>query len=125
MIAATSPGTADGLPRASKRAIREAIGRLTLAGVTQTAAQWARQTNINYHTLRNRIGNGWGIERALTTPADPKGGQFKPGSHAADSRFIRCFGKRQSLAAWAKETGVMRRVHRRGASTAAGPSASP
>ncbi|MCK4554919.1 hypothetical protein KAU19_08280 [Candidatus Parcubacteria bacterium] len=38
---------------------------LTLQGRTQTIPQWARELNINYNTLYNRIYKGWSVERAL------------------------------------------------------------
>ena len=37
----------------------------TINGKTQHLAQWARDYNINYQTLHNRIQHGWDIERAL------------------------------------------------------------
>jgi len=32
----------------------------------------AREYGIGYTTLRARLGGGWGIERALTTPTDER-----------------------------------------------------
>lgn len=41
---------------------------LSLHGVTQTMAQWARETGIGHSTIWYRIDGGWTVERALTTP---------------------------------------------------------
>ena len=42
---------------------------ITYAGKTMTLAQWAEETGIGYHKLKDRINKcKWNIERALTTP---------------------------------------------------------
>ena len=41
---------------------------LTFGNKTQTMAQWAEETGIGYHKLKDRINKcGWSIEKALTT----------------------------------------------------------
>jgi len=49
---------------------RKTSRMLTHRGRTQPMADWAREMQMNYKTLKNRINNlGWSVERALTTPA--------------------------------------------------------
>jgi hypothetical protein len=38
---------------------------LVLNGRTQTAAQWAKETGVNYSTLLHRLGRGWTLAAAL------------------------------------------------------------
>lgn len=45
---------------------------LTWQERTQTISQWARETGLNKKTLYRRIKAGWPIERALSTPANPR-----------------------------------------------------
>lgn len=40
----------------------------TFNGKTQTTAQWAREFNVDYKNLMNRLYLGWDIGKALTTP---------------------------------------------------------
>ena len=41
----------------------------TFAGKTQSITAWAKETGLNYDTLRERLRqHGWPIERALTEP---------------------------------------------------------
>ena len=37
-------------------------------GERKTVAEWAECTGIGYETLRQRLNNGWDVERAMTTP---------------------------------------------------------
>jgi len=37
-------------------------------GKKQTVAEWARELNLKYDTLSNRLKRGWTTKRALTTP---------------------------------------------------------
>lgn len=47
---------------------------LTYNGKTQTRAQWAREMNINYHTLIYRLDElNWDTEKALTTSTKKRG----------------------------------------------------
>lgn len=45
---------------------------ITHNNVTQCAAEWAREKNLNYKTLNWRLSHGWSIEKALTTPIRKK-----------------------------------------------------
>ena len=45
---------------------------LTYKGVTQSISEWAREYNIGRQCLRQRVANGWEIERALNTPSRKK-----------------------------------------------------
>lgn len=51
---------------------------ITYNGKTQTIAQWARELNIPYSRLCQRINkSGWSIEKALTSPVErSKGGEW-------------------------------------------------
>ncbi len=40
---------------------------VTYQGVSMTTAQWARDKGIKYSTLKERLKNGWSVEKALTT----------------------------------------------------------
>lgn len=42
--------------------------KLTHAGETLPIAVWADRAGISYATLQYRLKQGWGIERAMTTP---------------------------------------------------------
>jgi len=42
--------------------------KFTLDGITLTQSEWARRIGITRHSLRDRLNNGWTIERALKTP---------------------------------------------------------
>lgn len=44
---------------------------ITYEGVTKPVAEWAKEYNLKYYTLCNRINKGWSIETALTTPVLP------------------------------------------------------
>lgn len=39
-------------------------------GKEQSLADWARELNLNYYTLRSRARIGWNIERMLETPME-------------------------------------------------------
>lgn len=41
---------------------------VTYNGKTQTIAQWAKEMEVDYRFLQNRIAKGWEIEKALTLP---------------------------------------------------------
>lgn len=43
--------------------------RYSLNGETLTQSQWCRRLGISPESLRDRLSNGWSLERALTTPA--------------------------------------------------------
>lgn len=38
------------------------------AGESLTLAEWSRRTGIKWHTLWQRLANGWSVEKALTEP---------------------------------------------------------
>lgn len=44
--------------------------KFTYKGKTQSLADWARELNLNYHTLRSRHRIGWSIEEILETPME-------------------------------------------------------
>lgn len=41
---------------------------ITFGGKTQTAGMWSDELHIKYNTLKQRLKNGWSIEKTLTTP---------------------------------------------------------
>lgn len=51
---------------------------LTFKGKTQTIAQWAREIQLDYETLRNRVKYlNWSVEDSLTIPKFGKRNQLK------------------------------------------------
>ena len=41
---------------------------ITYHGKTQCLAAWCEELKLNYFTVHTRLGRGWDIERAFTTP---------------------------------------------------------
>lgn len=69
-------------------------------GRTQTLAQWAKEFGIGWMTLRARLDSyGWSIEDALTTSVGCRGIK-------KDTQFLEFKGRRQTVAAWAREVGL-------------------
>lgn len=69
---------------------------ITFRGETKMLADWARETGINYKTIRSRIEYlGWSVEKALTTEHGNK-------------KMITYNGKTQCISEWAKEKGIKR-----------------
>lgn len=46
--------------------------KVTYKGKTQSLADWARELNLNYYTLRSRRRLGWDIKAILETPMEGK-----------------------------------------------------
>ncbi|KAA0770785.1 hypothetical protein DN392_22740 [Bacillus sp. BB51/4] len=51
---------------------RKNVKQITFDEKTMSLDDWSKETGINVCTLRQRINNGWSIEKALTTPARKK-----------------------------------------------------
>ncbi len=66
---------------------------LEFHGKKMTIAEWAKKIGIPYPTLRGRLGRGWPVEKALTTPS-------------STNRSFSYQGKTMGLAAWGRETGI-------------------
>jgi hypothetical protein len=60
--------------KAEQNANRSSVLRLTHAGKTMNATQWAAELGISANTLRSRLRIGWSVERALTEPLGAQGG---------------------------------------------------
>ena len=45
---------------------------ITVGGETKTMKQWAEQYGIGYTTLKQRIYNGWEVEKAIKQPVDKR-----------------------------------------------------
>lgn len=75
---------------------------LTYSGKNQSMAEWAREYNLPYEVLRDRINRlNWDIEKALTTPV---GFEYK-------NRIMLTYnGKCQSINQWSKELGISRKT---------------
>jgi hypothetical protein len=43
--------------------------KITFQGKTQSMKQWSTELGLDYGMLVSRLRNGWGVERALTTPS--------------------------------------------------------
>lgn len=86
--------------------------RLTLNGETMTMSNWSRQTGIKVHTIHQRLDRlGWSVERALTTPtrihsSQPGWTPRPPSANPNPRRYLEHDGRRQTVAAWARETGL-------------------
>lgn len=44
---------------------------ITFCGNTRTLGQWADLIGMHHDALRERLDNGWSVEKALTTPVNP------------------------------------------------------
>lgn len=61
---------------------------ISFNGESLCIQDWSKRLGIKRLTLHSRLLSGWSIEKAFTTPVDPKGGQFKVG-HKKLSRKTR------------------------------------
>jgi len=71
---------------------------VTYNGKTQTIAEWELESSFRPHLIRDRIGMGWDMDRAITEPA-------KIGKNQYGDKHMTYNGKTQSLAAWNRELG--------------------
>lgn len=63
------PGNCRWITNAQQALNRRDNHFVTYNGVTKTIAEWAKDLNMNYNTLINRLNTyRWGIEKALTEP---------------------------------------------------------
>lgn len=70
--------------------------RHTLWGETKSLAEWRedrRAAQVSQGTLRSRLKNGWGLEKALTTPVRTY----------SETAHVELFGERKALLAWSKD----------------------
>jgi lambda repressor-like predicted transcriptional regulator len=81
----------------SRPAPMRAGRNLTVEGETRTIAGWSRQTGITSATIAWRLQRGWSAEKAILTP---------PTRPRPMRTEIALRGKAQSMAAWARESGV-------------------
>lgn len=51
---------------------RRSNHHLTHDGETLTIAEWCERTGLSHSLIRHRLGEGWPVSIALTTPARPK-----------------------------------------------------
>lgn len=51
---------------------RRSNRNITYKGQTKTLAQWSEELGMNFFTLRDRLNNGWSIEKAFTQPVRRK-----------------------------------------------------
>ena len=47
---------------------RRSNRNITYKGQTRTLTQWSEELGMNFFTLRDRLDNGWSIEKAFTQP---------------------------------------------------------
>jgi len=73
---------------------------LTFTGRTMCMEDWATELGIGSPVILGRLRRGWSVEKALTTKAVRRA-YADPGK-----KFLRFNGKKQHLAAWAKELGI-------------------
>lgn len=67
-------------------------------GITQTMADWSRQTGLSYSALNNRIQGGYSIEEALTAPVGIKWKNIR--------RPIEFKGVVKSISYWSDKTKI-------------------
>lgn len=69
-------------------------------GKTQSTAAWAEEFNIPNQLLLTRLGRGWPIEVALTTPVD------SDNKLKQKSNLLLCDGEIKTVTEWSKKYGV-------------------
>lgn len=74
---------------------------LTARGVTKTLAEWAAESGVSRGTILARLARGWPEERAISEPRQFVGS-------AGARHYLRHDGKRLTISAWARETGIQR-----------------
>ena len=75
---------------------------LTYKGKTQTLSEWAREYDIPYSILQDRINDlNWDTEDALTIPIS---------STYRNHKMLSFNGKSQNISQWSKELGLSRRT---------------
>lgn len=74
---------------------------LMFDGLNLTIAQWARKTGMSRDVIRQRIGLGWPVDRALTE---------KPQDQSAKKLRIEHMGKSLSIRGWTRELGIGKNV---------------
>jgi len=52
---------------------RSSSRKVTIQGETRTLAQWTRHFGISQATVKDRVGRGWPLGRALKVPKQPHG----------------------------------------------------
>lgn len=72
---------------------------ITYNGKTQSMADWCRELNLSYSTVRYRMSNGWTAERAFEIKNGKKG-------CAHYEKLITYKGKTQSIKNWCKELNL-------------------
>lgn len=75
-----------------------AAALLTLNGECLSIGVWSRRTGIASKVIIDRIGRGWSVERALTTPT---------------VNIITAFGKSMTIPEWSRYTGIPRETLRK------------
>lgn len=66
------PSNCELLPFEEQSKNRRSNHYITYNCQTKTMAQWSRDLNINYSTLKDRIRSGWSIEKSFTTSIKKK-----------------------------------------------------
>lgn len=76
---------------------------LTAFGETKCAADWLRdkRCKIKGNTLKMRLGMGWEIEKALTTP--PNAFKKEISQNISTVRMITAFGETKCISAWSED----------------------
>lgn len=98
------------IPVGSRRENREVQrkaqrGLIEFDGRSMYVSEWAEEYDLPPKLLSGRLGKGWAIERALTTPVQ---------KCASPSGEVEYAGKTQSITKWAEETGVpMKQISQR------------
>lgn len=75
-----------------------AAALLTLNGESHSIREWSRRTGIPSKAIIDRIGRGWSVERAVTTPT---------------VNIITAFGKSMTIPEWSRYTGIPKETLRK------------
>jgi hypothetical protein len=78
--------------------------RVTAFGRTRTVAWWSRETRLRHSVIRERLDLGWSPEKALTHA--PRVVRSKTSLRELRGRLLEAFGRKLTIAAWSRETGL-------------------
>lgn len=74
---------------------------ITLDGITDTVAGWARRRDLPIGTLRGRLSRHWSETDAINTPAPGLNG-----AEPSNAILVEVDGTRLSLTGWARRNGL-------------------
>ena len=72
-------------------------------GKTQSMSDWADELGMSYYVIRRRLGMGWSVESAFSTPVVPGA---KVAKTVSQGKMLTFNGKTQCVLHWSKELGI-------------------